>query len=182
MFAHIAIWLAVPNSLMGYWVSTFPGMTNLAPNDVFSTYLEYIIEDNWITYIIGCLIFAAAFAAFMSTADSGLMGFSSAISLDIGKYYLPYFNDSSDKKAQDRRLVILGKVTSVCAAFIALVLSTVDDLNFPLTDLYAYQGSFLFQIFPAYFLGFFFQRCMFLQRVFRIDLRGDMHHDAERRV
>merc|ERR1719369_286128 len=83
------------------------------------------------------------------------MGCSSALSLDIAKFYIPPFNDDSDVVLQNKRIVRLGKVTSVCAAGVALFMSTFEPFQAALLDIYAFQGGFLFQVFPAYVLGFF---------------------------
>jgi len=86
---------------------------------------------------------------------SGIMGFSSMISLDVLKHYVPPFNDSKNKENQQKYLVMAGKVLSFLGAFVALMLVTVYE-DFPLGDLYVWQGSFLFQSFPAFALGMFF--------------------------
>jgi len=158
---HISLWIsAVPAILIGLPVSVFvkgdADMTNIEnSNSVFATFLIYMIKQNALMYIFGCLICSAAFAAYMSTADSGIMGFSSMISLDVLKYYVPPFNDRSDGEKQQKYLVMAGKVLSCIGAFTALMLVTVYE-DFPLGDLYIWQGSFLFQSFPAFFLGMFF--------------------------
>jgi len=157
---HISLWIsAIPAILIGLPVSVFvkgdTDMTNIEnSNSVFATFLIYMIEQNDLMYIFGCLICSAAFAAYMSTADSGIMGFSSMISLDVLKYYVPPFNDRSDGEKQQRYLITAGKVLSCIGAFTALMLVTVYE-DFPLGDLYVWQGSFLFQTFPAFILGMF---------------------------
>jgi len=157
---YFSAWIsAIPAILIGIPVSAFvkgdSDMTNIADsNSVFATFLMYMIDQNAALYIFGCMICAAAFAAYMSTADSGIMGFSSMISLDVLKHYVPPFNDRSDKVLQQKRIVLAGKVLSCIGAFISLFLVTVYK-NFPLGDLYVWQGSFLFQSFPAFFLGMF---------------------------
>lgn len=160
MLIHFSIWIsAIPAILIGIPVSTFvkgdSDMTNIVDsNSVFATFLMYMIDENAALYIFGCLICAAAFAAYMSTADSGIMGFSSMISLDVLKHYVPPFNDTSDTVRQQKYIVMAGKVLSCIGAFIALFLVTLYD-DFPLGDLYVWQGSFLFQSFPAFVLGMF---------------------------
>lgn len=157
---HISLWIsAIPSIIIGLPVSAFvkgdADMTNIEnSNSVFATFLTYMIEQNDAMYIFGCLICAAAFAAYMSTADSGIMGFSSMISLDVLKHHVPPFNDNTDEKLRQRRLVLVGKILSVICAFIALFLVTVYK-DFPLGDLYVWQGSFLFQSFPAFLFGMF---------------------------
>jgi len=158
---HVSLWIsAVPSIIIGMPVSVFvkgnTDMTNISDsNSVFATFLIYMIEQNDLLYIFGCMIVSAAFAAYMSTADSGIMGFSSMISLDVLKHYVPPFNDSTDKEKQQRYIVIAGKVLSCIGAFVSLMLVTVYE-GFPLGDLYVWQGSFLFQSFPAFILGMFF--------------------------
>jgi len=157
---HLSIWIsAIPAILIGIPVSSFvkgnSDMTNIEDsNSVFATFLMYMIDQNAALYIFGCLICAAAFAAYMSTADSGIMGFSSMISLDVLKHYVPPFNDNSDPERQQKYIVMAGKVLSCIGAFIALFLVTLYK-DFPLGDLYVWQGSFLFQSFPAFVLGMF---------------------------
>jgi len=157
---HFSIWIsAIPAILMGIPVSTYVSgdtdMTNIKDsNSVFATFLMYMIDQNAALYIFGCLICAAAFAAYMSTADSGIMGFSSMISLDVLKHYVPPFNDKSNPEKQQKRIVIVGKFLSCLGAFISLFLVTLYD-DFPLSDLYVWQGSFLFQSFPAFAFGMF---------------------------
>lgn len=157
---HLSLWIsALPSIIIGMPVSVFikgdTDMTNIEnSNSVFATFLIYMIRENDALYIFGCLICAAAFGAYMSTADSGIMGFSSMISLDILKHHVPPFNDASDPQRRQRNLVLAGKVLSFCGAFIALFLVTVYK-DFPLGDLYVWQGSFLFQSFPAFFFGMF---------------------------
>jgi len=159
---HISLWIsALPSIIIGIPVSAYVNpaddtdMTNISDsNSVFATFLMYLISKNDFLYIFGCLICAAAFAAYMSTADSGLMGFSSMISLDVLKHYVPPFNDDTDPIKRQRYLVNVGKVLSFTGAMIALFLVTLYE-GFPLGDLYVWQGSFLFQTFPAFLFGMF---------------------------
>jgi len=158
---HVSLWIsAVPATMIGMPVSVFVkgdnDMTNIEnSNSVYATFLIYMIEQNEFMYILGCLICAAAFSAYMSTADSGIMGFSSMISLDVLKHYVPPFNDRSDEAKRQKYIVMVGKVLSIIGAFVALMLVTVYP-DFPLGDLYVWQGSFLFQSFPTFFMGMFF--------------------------
>jgi len=160
LFMHFAVWISViPATTIGMPVSTFvegnSDMTNIKnSNSVYATFLMYMIERNAFMYIMGCLICAASFSAYMSTCDSGIMGFSSMISLDVLKHYVPPFNDKSDEPKRQRYIVRAGKVLSVIGAFIALMLVTVYE-DFPLGDLYVWQGTFLFQSFPAFVIGMF---------------------------
>jgi len=157
---HISVWIsAMPAVLIGMPLSVFvkgdSNMTNIKDsNRVYATLLKFIINQNLLMYILGCMTCAAAFSAYMSTADSAIMGFSSMLSLDVLKHYMPPFNDSSDKKKRQKYIVIAGRVFSVIGALIALLLVTVYP-DFPLADLYDWQGGFIFQSFPAFFLGMF---------------------------
>jgi len=153
---HMSLWIsAIPSILIGYVVSVHPDLSNIeSSNEVFANFLMFIIDENWFLWLMGCLIASAAFAAYMSTADSGLMGFSSMLSLDVAKHYIHPFNDATDPN-RERNQVYLGKVLSFVGAAVALVLVTVPELDFPLGDLYVWQGSFLFQTFPAFVVGMF---------------------------
>merc|ERR1712183_91102 len=130
---HISLWIsAIPAILIGMPVSVFvkgdSDMTNIGnSNSVFATFLIYMIEQNDLMYIFGCMICSAAFAAYMSTADSGIMGFSSMISLDVLKHYVPPFNDTTDTVKQQKYIVMVGKVLSCIGAFIALFLVTLYE-------------------------------------------------------
>jgi len=140
-------------------VSTFVkgdiDMTNISnSNRVYATFLMYMIDENAFMYILGCLICAAAFSAYMSTCDSGIMGFASMVSLDVLKHHVPPFNNEPDEKKRQKYIVYSGKALSFVGAILALMLVTVYP-DFPLTDLYVWQGSFLFQSFPAFVIGMF---------------------------
>jgi len=160
LLIHVSLWIsAVPATLIGMPVSVFvdgdTDMTNIQDsNSVYATFLKYIIKQNHLMYILGCMICAAAFSAYMSTADSAILGFSSMISLDFLKHYMPPFNDTSNNEKRQRYIVTAGKVLSVIGAFIALMLVTLWP-DFPLSDLYVWQGTLLFQSFPAFLLGMF---------------------------
>jgi len=157
---HISLWIsAVPATLIGMPLSVFvegdSNMTNIGDgNRVYPTMLKYIIQQNYLMYLFGCLICAAAFSAYMSTADSAILGFSSIISLDVLKHYMPPFNDTSDKQKRQKYIVMAGKVLSVIGSLIALMLVTVYP-DFPLIELYVWQGTLLFQSFPAFLFGMF---------------------------
>jgi len=159
-WVHISLWISgVAGTLIGLPLSVFikgdSNMTNIRySSNVYPTMLKYIIKQNHFMYLFGCLLCAAAFSAYMSTADSAILGFSSIISLDVLKHYMPPFNDTSDKQRRQKYIVMAGKVLSVIGALIVLLLVTVYP-DLPLIELYVWQGSFLFQSFPAFLLGMF---------------------------
>lgn len=166
---HLSLWIsAVPAILMGISVSVHPELDDIAvSNEVYARFLMYLVDYNAGLYLFGCLIASAAFAAYMSTADSGMMAFSSMLTLDIAKFYVPFFKkenypmikaDDGTQKTHpnyDRNLVRLGKVCSVFGGVFALLFSTIDSLNKALGDLYVWQGAFLMCSFPAFVFGMF---------------------------
>lgn len=107
--------------------------------------------------ILGSIMITASVAAFMSTADSALHGFTCCLVLDLvkpyGKIYKYFFytNGVGEEEFTAFEVMSISKVVSIAFAILALMLS---DTNFELGPLLTMQNAVLMQGFPAFFLGF----------------------------
>lgn len=124
--------------------SVFPGLDAEDIPGIFGKTMRAVLAENNFFYFMGSMIFAAAVAALMSTADSGLMGVSVIVAMDVFKPLYP--------NARNRDTKIIGGITSVITTTIAILLS---NLNITLTALIALQNTCIFQILPSYLLGMY---------------------------
>jgi len=171
LFTHIGGWISMlSGSLTGiiaiYWFGP-PGTEDVdgnvilessQSNDIYGQVMRVAIANGGGNAVLGTLMITASAAAFMSTADSGLIAASSLLTLDVWARYVIdpmwdyfaepikgiFFND------KENLLLILGKITSIALGITVLIVS---DMDIELGPLFALQGGLLCQLVPAYCLG-----------------------------
>ena len=92
--------------------SRFPDLPKEEVAGIFGKTMTVVLGESTFFYFVGSMVFAAAVAALMSTADSGLMGVSVIVAMDIFK---PIYPEASNKHTK-----IIGGITSVITTFIAV--------------------------------------------------------------
>jgi len=171
LFTHIGGWISMlSGSLTGiiaiYWFGP-PGTEDVngnvileasQSNDIYGQVMRVAIADGGGNAVLGTLMITASAAAFMSTADSGLIAASSLLTLDVwGRYFVTpmwnFFNESvkgiffHDK---ENLLLFLGKLMSIGLGLTVLFIS---DMDIELGPLFSLQGGLLCQLVPVYCLG-----------------------------
>lgn len=117
---------------------------------VFGTAMTELVGENTFYYFMASAILAAAVAAYMSTADSGLLAISSIVTLD---FVQPYCWCSEPWNEQD--LLKVGKAASIVSAAVGVCMVPWD---ITLSDLFVLQGTLLFQALPTFVLGLYWKR------------------------
>lgn len=170
LFTHMGGWISmVSGALTGLiaikWFgppgTTYQGETILEKanaNDIYGQVMRVAIDSGGGHAFLGTLMITASAAAFMSTADSGLIAASSLLTLDCWRPYivepwwptLPasvkgiFFND------KENMVLILGKLTSIVMGVVILLMT---DMDIELGPLFSLQGALLCQVLPAFILG-----------------------------
>jgi len=169
IFLVFGTWLAFSSSLATGMVAMHYfgfGNPNIGKNETFGAVLRVIISKGTGWNIFGSMIFTAALAAFMSTADSAINGASCCITLDLIQPYAKYYkypfkmwcgdggHPQRYESFSEWEMLIISKVTSIIIAVGALFLNKWVD--YELGALLTMQNAVLCQVFPAYFLGMTF--------------------------
>lgn len=169
IFLVFGTWLAFTSSLGTGMVAMHyfgAGNPNIGKNETFGAVLRVIISKGTGWNIFGSVIFTAALAAFMSTADSAINGASCCITLDLIRPYAKYYkypfklmcgdggHPQRYESFSEWEMMIISKVTSVIIAVGALFLN--EWVDYELGALLTMQNAVLCQVFPAYFLGMVF--------------------------
>jgi len=136
---------AMPSIILGI-VCIHSNLEITNDGELFGQVMTYLTEQGAFQYIMGSAIVAAAVAAYMSTADSGVLAISSIVTLD-------FVNPCVDWS--DQALLRVGKMASIVTALICVSLVK-WEVN--LSDLFVLQGSLLFQALLAFVLGLYWKR------------------------
>lgn len=127
-------------------------------NDIYGQVMRVAIAEGGGHAFLGTLMITASAAAFMSTADSGLIAASSLLTLDVWRPYLVYpwwdsfpaFFKSIFFNDKENCVLIIGKATSIILGVLILVMT---DMDIELGPLFSLQGALLCQVLPTYIFG-----------------------------
>lgn len=125
-----------------------PGMEGVATDQVLARLCGLIMAQSAAGYWLVVVIFAAALAALMSTADSALLSISSMFTRDI--YQVHFRPDSSQAE-----LTFVGKVVSWVVVAILVVVAIGTEKT--LVRLLELKFEVLIQIVPCFFLGLYWK-------------------------
>ena len=126
-----------------------PGIEGVATDQVLARLCALVMQQSAAGYWLVVVIFAAALAALMSTADSALLSISSMFTRDIYQVHLRPHSTEAE-------LTLVGKVVSwvVVAALVVIAIGT-DKTLVRLLEL---KFEVLIQIVPCFFLGLYWKR------------------------
>ena len=126
-----------------------PGFEGVDTDQVLARLCGLIMTGSVAGYWFVVVIFAAALAALMSTADSALLSISSMFTRDI---YQVHFRPASSQA----ELTLVGKVASwvVVAVLVVIAIGTEKTL----VRLLELKFEVLIQIVPCFFLGLYWRR------------------------
>ena len=126
-----------------------PGLEGVETDQVLGRLCALIMEQSVAGYWLVVVIFAAALAALMSTADSALLSISSMFTRDIYQVHLR-------PQAAQSELTLVGKIVSwvVVAVLVVIAISTEKTL----VRLLELKFEVLIQIVPCFFLGLYWRR------------------------
>ena len=126
-----------------------PGLEGVATDQILARLCGLIMEQSLAGYWLVVVIFAAALAALMSTADSALLSISSMFTRDI---YQAHFRPG----ATQPELTLVGKIVSwvVVAVLVGIAIGTEKTL----VRLLEIKFEVLIQIVPCFFLGLYWRR------------------------
>lgn len=126
-----------------------PGIEGVSTDQVLARLCALVMQDSAAGYWLVVVIFAAALAALMSTADSALLSISSMFTRDV---YQAHFRPHSTQA----ELTMVGKIVSwvVVAALVVIAIGT-DKTLVRLLEL---KFEVLIQIVPCFFLGLYWRR------------------------
>jgi len=126
-----------------------PGIEGVATDQVLARLCALVMQQSAAGYWLVVVIFAAALAALMSTADSALLSISSMFTRDIYQVHLRPHSTEAE-------LTFVGKVVSwvVVAALVVIAIGT-DKTLVRLLEL---KFEVLIQIVPCFFLGLYWKR------------------------
>ena len=130
-------------------VVVLPELARIESDQVLARLCALIMNNSTLGYWLVVVVFAAALAALMSTADSALLSISSMITRDI---YQPYFRPESS----EAELTWVGKAGSwVIIAILVLIAISTEKTLIRLLEL---KFEVLIQIVPCFFLGLYWKR------------------------
>ena len=126
-----------------------PGLEGVETDQILARLCGLIMEQSLAGYWLVVVIFAAALAALMSTADSALLSISSMFTRDI---YQVHFRPG----ATQPELTLVGKIVSwvVVAVLVGIAIGTEKTL----VRLLEIKFEVLIQIVPCFFLGLYWRR------------------------
>jgi len=130
-------------------LSQFPDLSRRDSDTVTTLLLARLLEVQPGIYWAVVVVFVAAIAAIMSTADSALLSLSSSITQDL---YRPLFRREPDQQ----HLYFVGKVVSWAIMVVLVVIAA--DAKFTLWKLLELKFEFLMQVFPAFAFGLYSKR------------------------
>ena len=129
-------------------VVVLPELARIESDQVLARLCALIMNNSTLGYWLVVVVFAAALAALMSTADSALLSISSMITRDI---YQPYFRPESS----EAELTWVGKAGSwVIIAILVLIAISTEKTLIRLLEL---KFEVLIQIVPCFFLGLYWK-------------------------
>ena len=125
------------------------GLEGVETDQILGRLCGMIMEQSMAGYWLVVVIFAAALAALMSTADSALLSISSMFTRDI---YQVHFRPG----APQSELTLVGKIVSwvVVAVLVVIAISTEKTL----VRLLELKFEVLIQIVPCFFLGLYWRQ------------------------
>lgn len=133
-----------------YAIAYIPGLEGVGSDQIFARLLLEIQQGSLLGYWLVVVLFSAALAAMMSTADSALLSISSMLSKDI---YAGFINPN----AKEHELTYVAKLCSwtLVIVLIALAIYLYDKAS--LLSLLDRKFDLLIQLVPAFMLGIHFK-------------------------
>ena len=126
-----------------------PDLSKVESDQVLARLCALVMSESVLGYWLVVVVFAAALAALMSTADSALLSMSSMLTKDI---YLPYFRPN----ATEAELTKFGKISSwVIVVLLVLVAIGTEATLVRLLEL---KFEVLIQVVPCFFMGLYWKR------------------------
>lgn len=126
-----------------------PDLSKAESDQVLARLCALVMSESVLGYWLVVVVFAAALAALMSTADSALLSMSSMLTKDI---YLPYFRPN----ATEAELTKFGKISSwVIVVLLVLVAIGTEATLVRLLEL---KFEVLIQVVPCFFMGLYWKR------------------------
>ena len=126
-----------------------PGLAGAETDQVLARICALLMEDSLIGYWLVVVVFAAALAALMSTADSALLSISSMFTKDI---YQVFFS----RQASQAELTRAGKICSWVVIALLVMIAILTDKT--LVRLLELKFEVLVQIVPCFFFGLYWRR------------------------
>jgi len=130
-------------------IIVLPDLNSEETDQVLPRLCSVIMNESIVGYWLVVVIFAAALAALMSTADSALLSMSSMITKDIFRVYL-------SPQSSEAQLTSVGKWCSWVIITLLVVLAIGTDKT--LIRLLELKFEVLIQIAPCFFLGLYWKR------------------------
>lgn len=130
-------------------ITLYPGLSEAESEQLVGRMANDVAALNPVMYVLMVLFFGGVVAAIVSTADSALLSFASMVSRDV---YAPLIG----KDASEGRQVMVGKVVSVVAIAVLLVIAW----NPPgtLYQIFVLKLELLVQVAPTFILGLYWRR------------------------
>lgn len=129
-----------------YAIANLSGLEGAASDQIFSRLLVEVQTNSTFGYWLVVILFSAALAAMMSTADSALLSISSMLSKDI---YGGFIN----KQATQEQLTRVGKLCSWCLVVFLVWLAIYLQDKASLLQLLDRKFDLLIQLVPAFMLA-----------------------------
>lgn len=126
-----------------------PGIEGVSTDQVLARLCALVMQDSTAGYWLVVVIFAAALAALMSTADSALLSISSMFTRDVYQAHLRPHSTQAE-------LTLVGKVVSWVVVAVLVVVAIGTDKT--LVRLLELKFEVLIQIVPCFFLGLYWRR------------------------
>ena len=130
-------------------IVVLPGLESVETDQVLARILALVMAQSALGYWLVVVVFAAALAALMSTADSALLSISSMFTRDI---YLPYIKPGSSEE----HLTLVGKAFSWLA--VALLVGVAVGTEKTLVRLLELKFEVLIQVVPCFFFGLYWKK------------------------
>jgi Na+/proline symporter len=131
-----------------FGIVLIPGLVGVETDQVLARICVLIMEDSLVGYWLVVVVFAAALAALMSTADSALLSISSMFTKNI---YQVFFSP----RASQAELTRVGKICSWGVIALLVVVAILTDKT--LVRLLELKFEVLIQIVPCFFLGLYWR-------------------------
>ncbi|MEE2656981.1 MAG: sodium:solute symporter family protein [Candidatus Latescibacterota bacterium] len=126
-----------------------PGLEGVESDQVLARLCALVMSTSVLGYWLVVVVFAAALAALMSTADSALLSISSMFTRDIYQAHLR-------PQSSQAELTLVGKVVSWVVVVVLVAIAIVTDKT--LVRLLELKFEVLIQIVPCFFLGLYWKR------------------------
>lgn len=134
-----------------YAIAYLPGLDGVSSDQIFARLLFEVQQGSMLGYWLVVVLFSAALAAMMSTADSALLSISSMLSKDV---YGGFINP----EASQAQLTLVGKICSLVLVFGLIALSIYLYDKASLIQLLDRKFDLLVQLVPAFMLGIHFAK------------------------